>query len=176
MQYEKDKRPKNLSLRDIYVGDWVTVWSEEEQTFLPPLKITAIYGDGTIEAKGLSEQLVSFWFEIKDVYALPITPELLRGFGFELKKIIYPGEYSVYYNKKKICSLWKNGDDFDRFCQWKSGAVFNFYKWSHTYNYFHEFLQRLDNEVPIDKIEWKGKEKTDNYIQVGQYCIYYDKR
>ena len=164
MQYKKDKRPENLSLRDIYVGGWVTVWSEETQTFFPPLKITAIYEDGTIEAKGLSEQLVPFWFELKDVYGLPITPDLLRGFGFELEKNIYHGEYSVYYNKKKICNLWKKGGDN------------GFYIWSMAYNYFHEFLQSLDNEVPIDKIKWKGKEKTDNYIQVGQYYIYYDKR
>ena len=28
MEYKKDTRTKNLTLRDIHVGDWVQVWSK----------------------------------------------------------------------------------------------------------------------------------------------------
>lgn len=42
MEYKKDKRTKNLTLRDIHVGDWVQVWSEATERYSPPLKITQI--------------------------------------------------------------------------------------------------------------------------------------
>ena len=48
MEYKKDKRTKNLTLRDIHVGDWVQVWSEQAERYSPPLKITQICDDGTI--------------------------------------------------------------------------------------------------------------------------------
>ena len=38
MEYRKDKRTKNLTLRDIHVGDWVQVWSEQAERYSPPLK------------------------------------------------------------------------------------------------------------------------------------------
>ena len=31
MEYKKDKRTENLTLRDIHVGDWVQVWSEQAE-------------------------------------------------------------------------------------------------------------------------------------------------
>ena len=40
MEYKKDKRTMNLTLRDIHVGDWVQVWSETTERYSPPLKIT----------------------------------------------------------------------------------------------------------------------------------------
>ena len=42
MEYRKDERTKNLTLRDIHVGDWVQVWSERkhyvEYAVTPPCK------------------------------------------------------------------------------------------------------------------------------------------
>ena len=48
MEYKKGKRTKNLTLRDIHVGDWVQVWSETTERYSPPLKIMQICDDGTI--------------------------------------------------------------------------------------------------------------------------------
>ena len=48
MEYKTDKRTKNLTLRDIHVGDWVQVWSEQAERYSPPLKIISIHDDGTI--------------------------------------------------------------------------------------------------------------------------------
>lgn len=40
MEYKTDKRTKNLTLRDIHVGDWVQVWSEIAKEML-----SVIYSD-----------------------------------------------------------------------------------------------------------------------------------
>ena len=84
MEYRKDKRTKNLTLRDIYVGDWVQVWRERAERYSPPLKIIQICDDGTIYLVTSDEERCTPWEEdIKNVDTLPITPDLLRGFGFE---------------------------------------------------------------------------------------------
>ena len=81
MEYKKDKRTKNLTLRDIHVGDWVQVWSETTERYSPPLKITQICDDGTVYLVTSDEERCTPWEEdIKNVDALEITPELLQGF------------------------------------------------------------------------------------------------
>lgn len=90
MKYKTHKRTKNLTLRDIHVGDWVQVWSEETERYSPPMKITQICDDGTIYLIISEEQRLDPWEEnIKDIDALPITPDLLRGFGFEKNGNLY---------------------------------------------------------------------------------------
>lgn len=84
MEYKKDTRTKNLTLRDIHVGDWVQVWSEQAERYSPPLKIIQICDDGTIYLVTSDEERCTPWEEdIKNVDALEITTDLLRGFGFE---------------------------------------------------------------------------------------------
>ena len=84
MEYKTDKRTKNLTLRDIHVGDWVQVWSEQAERYSPPLKITQICDDGTIYLVTSDEERCTPWKEdIKNVDALPITTDLPRGFGIE---------------------------------------------------------------------------------------------
>ena len=101
MEYTKDERTYKLTLRDIHVGDWVQVWSEITERYSPPLKIIQICDDGTIYLVTSDEERATPWEEnIKDVDALPITPELLRGFGFEV--IDDMTKYLVYYNNIKI--------------------------------------------------------------------------
>lgn len=56
MEYKTDKRTKNLTLRDIHVGDWVQVWSETTERYSPPLKITQICDDGTVYLVGSDEE------------------------------------------------------------------------------------------------------------------------
>ena len=85
MEYKKDKRTKNLTLRDIHVGDWVQVWSEHTERYSPPVKIIQICDDGTIYLVTSDEERPTPLEEdIKNVDALTITKELLQGFGFDV--------------------------------------------------------------------------------------------
>ena len=78
MEYKTDKRTKNLSLRDIHVGDWVQVWSEMTGRYSPPLKIIQICDDGTIYLVTSDEERCTPWEEdIKNVDALPIDGDIL---------------------------------------------------------------------------------------------------
>lgn len=150
MEYKKDTRTKNLTLRDIHVGDWVQVWSEGAERYSPPLKITQICDDGTIYLIGSDEERLTPWEEdIKDVDALPITPELLKGFGFEvIKKSYLLGESEVFYNGKKICELWEYNNIYEIVILW------------HSYWYFHQLIDDIYEHFPeILNLEWKGIEK-----------------
>lgn len=105
MEYNKDKRTKNLTLRDIHVGDWVQVWSETTERYSPPLKIIQICDDGTIYLVTSDDERPTPWKEdIKNVDELPITPELIKGFGFELKHVkgITKNYEIVLYKGNKI--------------------------------------------------------------------------
>ena len=147
MEYKKDKRTKNLTLRDIHVGDWVQVWSETAERYSPPLKIISIHDDGTIYLVTSDEERTTPWEEdIKNVDALPITPELLKGFGFDVVPKDYPkDEFNILYNGKKICELWMFSNSCTLETPWNS------------YEYFHEFIGFLYYTLPKTlKLEWKG--------------------
>lgn len=149
MEYNKDKRTKNLTLRDIHVGDWVQVWSEQTERYSPPLNIIQICDDGTIYLVTSDEERCNPLEEnIKNVDALPITPELLVGFGFMLKDTDSKRRHLVFYNDKQICSLIKI------ICYYKILIP------CCSYKYFHDFIQGVYDEFPeILNLEWKGVEK-----------------
>lgn len=150
MEYKKDKRTENLTLRDIHVGDWVQVWSETTERYSPPLKIISIHDDGTIYLVTSDEERLTPWEEyIKNVDALPITTELLKGFGFDVVPKDYPSnESEVFYNGKKICEF----DEYINCCEIET-------EWN-SYEYFHEFINGLYDDSPeILNLEWKGAEK-----------------
>ena len=150
MEYKKDKRTKNLALRDINVWDWVQVWSETTERYSPPLKIIQICDDGTIYLVTSDEERPTPWEEdIKNVDALPITIELLKGFGFDVAQKDYPkNEYDIIYNGKKICELWTCSNLCTLETPWRSCE------------YFHEFIDDMCDELPeILNLEWKGVEK-----------------
>lgn len=147
MEYKKDKRTENLTLRDIHVGDWVQVWSDITERYSPPLKITQICDDGTIYLVTSDEERPIPWEEdIKNVDAIPITTELLQGFGFDVVQKSYPtDEYEVFYNGEKICELWMFSNSCTLETPWQS------------YEYFHEFIGFLYYTLPKTlKLEWKG--------------------
>lgn len=152
MEYKTDKRTKNLTLRDIHVGDWVQVWSEYTERYSPPLKIIQICDDGTIYLVGSDEERPTPWEEdIKNVDALPIDGDLLRGFGFE-----------------KLCDNFyysKNGASV--MAQDKQLGVLDFFyidKYGESVKlgdiaYMHELQQALSEErnfIGNFNIEWKG--------------------
>ena len=147
MEYKKDKRTKNLTLRDIHVEDWVQVWSEITERYSPPLKIIQICDDGTIYLVTSDEERCTPWEEdIKNVDALPITTELLKGFGFDVVPKEYPkDEFNIMYSGKKICEFWEYGNCRSIETPWKSYDYFNMFV-DCVYDFFPELLN----------LEWKG--------------------
>ena len=134
MEYKKDKRTMNLTLRDIHVGDWVQVWSETTERYSPPRKITQICDDGTVYLEGSEEERSALWVEnIKDIDALEITRELLKGFELEVKHV--DGLGRMLFHKNNITDF--TGD-----------VVLK--------RYIHELIDEFEMYPSPIKIEWKG--------------------
>ena len=152
MEYRKDKRTKNLTLRDIHVGDWVQVWSEQTERYSPPLKIIQICDDGTIYLVTSDEERPTPWEEdIKNVDALPIDGDLLRGFGFE--KLC--GNFYYSKNGTSVMAQDKQLGVLDFFCIDKYGESVKL----GDVAYMHELQQALYEErdfIGTFKPEWKG--------------------
>ena len=152
MEYRTDKRTKNLTLRDIHVGDWVQVWSEETERYSPPLKITQICDDGTIYLVTDDEERCTPWEEnIKDIDALLIDGDLLRGFGFE--KLCD----NFYYSKNgaSVMAQDKQLDvmDFSYIDKYGESVKLG------DIAYMHELQQALHEErnfIGTFKPEWRG--------------------
>ena len=155
MEYKKDIRTKNLTLRDIHVGDWVQVWSETTERYSPPLKIIQICDDGTIYLVISDEERLTPWEEdIKNVDALPIDADLLRGFGFE--KLCD----NFYYSKNGTSVMAQDNqlEVMDFFCIDKYGESASL----GDIAYMHELQQALYEErdfIETFKPEWKGVDK-----------------
>ena len=158
MNFKKDKRTKNLTLRDIHVGDWVQVWSEQTERYSPPLKIISIHDDGTIYLVTSDEERCTPWEDdIKNVDALPITNELLKGFGFDIVKkdclereseVFYKRESEVFYKGYYICEF----KEYFHGCELK--CMYNYYE------YFHKFLDDMcDYYQELLNLQWEGVEK-----------------
>ena len=149
MEYKKDIRTKNLTLRDIHVGDWVQVWIEIAERYSLPLRIISICDDGTIYLAMSDEERLTPWEEnIKNVDALRITADLLKGFGFEVSEmdddrgtpyqtVEYKGKYvgALYYYKEDKAYLHTCG---------------------HNCMFMHELISyNYRNHIDIN-FEWKG--------------------
>ena len=145
MEYKTDKRTKNLTLRDIHVGDWVQVWSEQAERYSPPLKIIQICDDGTIYLVTSDEERCTPWEEdIKNVDALPITPELLQGFGF--KQIMESGSFR--YGNNNFYFNTNSNELHGEYCPGCGSKV----------DFFHGLQAWLYNNYDIN-FEWKGIER-----------------
>ena len=153
MEYKKDKRTKNLTLREIHVGDWVQVWSEQAERYSPPLKIIQICDDGTIYlVTSDEERCTPLEEDIKNVDALEITPELLQGFGFKKSGDFYLYENSVFVVDKQLDFM-----DFFYIDPYGGDAIQLDYV-----DYMHELQQVLSEErnfIGDFKLEWKGIER-----------------
>ena len=151
MEYKKDKRTKNLTLRDIHVGDWVQVWSEQTERYSPPLKIISIHDDGTIYlVTSDEERCTPFEENIKNVDGLPIVSELLKGFGFKVVKKDFPEyESEVFYNSRKIGELFEYRNN-----------IYKMVTLWYNYYYFHEFIGYVSDYFPeLLNLKWKEVEK-----------------
>ena len=160
MEYKTDKRTKNLTLRDIHVGDWVQVWSELTERYSPPLKIIQICDDGTIYLVTRDEERPTPWEEdIKNVDELPITPELLNGFGFEVIEGYSPfqtkvaegwSKFLISYNNKPIGYIVVRPDlDAQIFCRPTDGIYATC---------VHKLFDELIKNKVLENVnlEWKG--------------------
>ena len=169
MEYRKDKRTKNLTLRDIHVGDWVQVWSEQVKRYSPPLKIIQICDDGTIYLVGSDEERPTPWEEdIKNVDALPITEEVLMGFGF-IEDKYNPNTYKFLLEERK--GPYPDNYLYAEKC--RIGYKFYFKVYNYTgfeyaieneplpiyENYIHELQEMMYYFFKVHKLEWKGVEK-----------------
>ena len=161
MKYKTDKRTKNLTLRDIHVGDWVQVWSEQTERYSPPLKITQICDDGTVYLIINEENRLDPWEEnIKDIDALPIDADLLIGFGFDVIHQPSNDPFFEFYRVKINDILIGELRQYVLFKppSWKLIAIKEPYLLERL-EYMHElvgFMSRCHNDI---KLEWKGVEK-----------------
>ena len=152
MEYRKDKRTKNLTLRDIHVGDWVQVWRPLPKEYTPPMKVSSIHYDGTVYLVSDDEgHCTPFEANIKDIDALPIDGDLLRGFGFEKLCDNY------YYSKEDTFVMAQDNqlDVMDFFYNDKYGESASL----GDIAYMHELQQALHEErnfIGDFNIEWKG--------------------
>ena len=152
MEYKRDKRTKNLTMRDIHIGDWVQEWNPTAERYSPPMKVSCINYDGTVYLVPDDEHYCDpVETEIENVDALPITPELLKGFGFELrnKNVVTGGfvEYIFYYNVYVVhLYSYLNGEII---CS----------SLSMVFKYMHEMCFIMCKYFPNAKLEWKVIEK-----------------
>lgn len=147
MTEKKNKRTENLTLRDIHVGDWIQVWSETTERYSPPLKIIQICDDGTIYlVTSDDERLTPCEENIKNIDALPITRELLEGFGFEVIQREYrEHEFDVRHGGRRICGFYEYDNCNKIETTWCS------------YEYFHKFMDYIYYILPKTlNLEWKG--------------------
>ena len=150
MEYKKDKRTRNLTLRDIHVGDWVQEWSPLTERYDPPTKVMSISDDGDVLLiYDDKRRLTPNEARIENIDALPITPDLLRGFGFEVHGIVdgdFCGEYQeVYLNCRYIGKFL-----------YLERILVNFETDKGVRDYMHELITYLyEKDIDI-KLEWKG--------------------
>ena len=155
MEYKKDKRTKNLTLRDIHVGDWVQEWSPLTERYDPPTKVMSISDDGDVLLiYDDKHRLTPNEARIENIDALPIDADLLRGFGFE-----------------KLCdNFYYSKDGASVMAQDKQLGVLDFFyndKYGESASlgdiaYMHELQQALHEErnfIGNFNIEWKGIER-----------------
>ena len=155
MEYKKDKRTKNLTLRDIHVGDWVQEWSPLTERYDPPTKVMSISDDGDVLLiYDDKHRLTPNEARIENIDALPIDADLLRGFGFE--KLCD----NFYYSKDgaSVMAQDKQLGVLDFFCIDKYGESVSL----GDIAYMHELQQALHEErnfIGNFNIEWKGIER-----------------
>ena len=154
MEYKTDKRTKNLTLRDIHVGDWVQEWSPLTERYDPPTKVMSISDDGDVLLiYDDKHRLTPNEARIENIDALPITPELLIGFGFEADLL---GEFYEY--KNSVFAEDKQLDVMDISYIDKYGETV----YLEDIEYMHELQQALHEErnfIGTFNPEWKGVDK-----------------
>lgn len=153
-----ETRTKNLTLRDVHVGDWVQVWSPVTNRYMPPTKIFALFEDGTVYHAISDDQGDFFEDNIENVDALPITAELLEGFGFEIER-------STDNPFCKTVKVLLNGICFGGILMdCKPNIILFVGYFECVATYMHHLTNYITVRHKDIKLEWKGVDtsKTDN--------------
>ena len=162
MEYKQDKRTKNLTLRDIHVGDWVQVWSDTTERYSPPLKITQICDDGTVYLIIDEENRLDPLEEnIKYIDALLIDEDLLRGFGFSLSEV-HHDDWGDRYKSVNYGDMYVGQIRCTRY------DLVYFRTCGYECRYLHKLFNYWQRNGINIKLEWKGfnmrKEQLDNFV------------
>ena len=88
---KKTQITKNLTIRDIHVGDWVQCWSEKECRYISPVEVVAVQIDGTVHVRMGNISIIT---NVSNVDELPVTLDLVKKFGFE-----YDSERGAWFSK-----------------------------------------------------------------------------
>ena len=160
-EYKKDKRTKNLTLRDIHVGDWVQAWRSIPKEYTPPMKVSSIHYDGTVYLVSDDEgHCTPFEANIKDIDALPIDGDLLRGFGFSKLSLSLELAHKMLINSDSVCEheIFKL-KNFPLYVDLVEHAAYKMQKgYCHKiyYNNFNDLQHNLFYWLPDINFEWKG--------------------
>ena len=159
MEYRKDKRTKNLTLRDIHVGDWVQAWRSIPKEYTPPMKVSSIHYDGTVYLVSDDEgHCTPFEANIKDIDALPIDEDLLRGFGFSKLSLSLELAHKMLIDSVCEHEIFKL-KNFPLYVDLVEHAAYKMQKdYCHKicYNNFNDLQHNLFYWLPDINFEWKG--------------------
>ena len=159
MEYRKDKRTKNLTLRDIHVGDWVQAWRYIPKEYTPPMKVSSIHYDGTVYLVSDDEgHCTPFEANIKDIDALPIDEDLLRGFGFSKLSLSLELAHKMLIDsvcEHEIFKL-KNFPLYVDLVEHATNKKKKDYCHKIYYNNFNDLQHNLFYWLPDINFEWKG--------------------
>lgn len=144
-----------VKMSGLFTGAWIQVYNDFADRFTPPAKVTGLFSDGTVYYSFGEESGDPFEDEIKFIYGIPVSQEMLTGFGFcvsepmedvigsQVSHVYYQGEYVgvLFLIKRSPCVRVV----FAHEC---------YVCWT-----IHELLRTMDKyDIDISKIEWKGVE------------------
>ena len=72
----------HLTLNDIHIGNYVQEYSEIVGKFSPPMFVCGIFSNGDVYLDCNGNEGDVFEANIEDIASIPISEEILRGFGF----------------------------------------------------------------------------------------------
>ena len=73
---------RNLRLEELFIGAWVRQWRKMPDCFSSPMYVCGLFSNGKMYLDIDDNCGDPFDAEIKDVTPIPITEDMLRGFGF----------------------------------------------------------------------------------------------
>lgn len=139
METATTKRTKNLSLREIHVGDWVQAWNPWKRMYTKPMKLKIIAETVVTH----TDDGFTHFIKVENIDALLITKDILLSFGFNP---IMNSEWYKYKNNDIYYNL--NRHELYLNCKDKFENV----------TYFHQLQQILfNNDYEID-FQWEEKQ------------------
>lgn len=134
----KTKRTKNLSLREIHVGDWVQAWNPWKRMYTKPMKLKIIAETVVTH----TDDGYTHFIKVENIDSLPITHDTLIALGF--KEIMNSGWFiykdnTIQYDLNSHALLLNLKDTYKNI------------------QYFHELQQTLYNNGYEIDFQWEEK-------------------